>query len=193
MIHVEIQKWLLRVYCLNSTLVLTAKVQNLKISDLKGKKQQFIIQTEYVTNGLIYELEQYRRKEKLSIYSALEWTQCFFPITTDQSTSPQAYNHAWKTVYDTVTSLKHNVKKQQNTAHIQQKHLQGFLSLQYIPPCAQLSNREQLVDALQNPQISKITSSRNPLVSMDAYQGEKMGKYVRNTEAKIRRCQKKSK
>ena len=26
---------------------------------------------------------------------------------------------------------------------------------------------------------------------MAAYQGEKMGKYVRNTEAKIRRCQKK--
>ena len=74
------------------------KSANLKISDLEGKKQQFVIQTEYVTNGLIYELEQYRRKEKLSIYSALEWTQCFFPITTDQSTSPQAHNHAWKSV-----------------------------------------------------------------------------------------------
>ena len=32
------------------------KSANLKISDLEGKKQQFVIQAEYVTNGLIYDL-----------------------------------------------------------------------------------------------------------------------------------------
>ena len=87
-------------------------------------------------------------------------------------------------MYDTVTSLKHNIKKDKNTIDIQEEHLKGFLSQQYIPPFAQLSNWEQLVDALQNPPMSKITSSRNPLVSMAAYQGEQIGKYVRNTEAK---------
>ena len=118
------------------------------------------------------------------------WTESFFPMTNHQSTSAQAHNHAWKTVYDTVTSLKRNLKKDKNTIAIQEEHIKGFLSQQYIPPCARPSNREQLADALQNPPISKITSSRNPLVSMAVYQGEMMGKYVRNTEAKVRRCKK---
>ena len=167
------------------------KRENLKTFYLHGNKQHLLITTDYVTNGLIYELEQYRWKEKLSIDSALEWTECFFPMTTHQGTSAQAHNHAWKTVYDRVTSLKCNVKKDKSTIDIQQEHLEGFLLLQYIPPSARLSNRKQLVDALQNPPMNKIRSSTNPLVSMAAYQGELMGKYVRNTEAKITRCQKK--
>ena len=124
------------------------KRENLKTSYLQGNKQHLLITTDYVTNGLIYELEQYRWKEKLSIDSALEWIECFFPMTTHQSTSAQAHNHAWKTVYDRVTSLKHSVKKDKSTINIQQEHLEGFLLLQYIPPSAQLSNKEQLVDAL---------------------------------------------
>ena len=68
-------------------------------------------------------------------------------MTNHQSTSAQAHNHVWKTVYDTVTSLKCNLKKDKNTIAIQEEHLEGFLSKQYIPPCARPSNREQLADA----------------------------------------------
>ena len=111
------------------------KSANLKITDLQHKKP-FLITSEYVTNGLVYELEQYRQKERLGIHSALEWTECFFPITAGQSTSVQAHHYAWKKVYDTVTSLKHNVKKDKNTMDIKEEHLKGFLSQQYILPFA---------------------------------------------------------
>ena len=49
---------------------------------------------------------------------------------------------------------------------------------------------EQLIDGLQNPPINKITSSRNPLLSMVVYQGEVMGTYVRKTESKIKKARK---
>ena len=42
------------------------KYTNLKVSDLQVKKP-FLITSECVTNGMVYELEQYRQKEKLSI------------------------------------------------------------------------------------------------------------------------------
>ena len=41
------------------------KRANLKTSYLQGNKQHLLITTDYVTNGLIYELEQHRWKEKL--------------------------------------------------------------------------------------------------------------------------------
>ena len=46
------------------------KSANLKVSHLQAKKP-FLITSECVTNGLVYELEQYRQKEKLNIHSAL--------------------------------------------------------------------------------------------------------------------------
>ena len=39
---------------------------------------------------------------------------------------------------------------------------------------------------MQNPPVSKINSSPNPLLSMAAYQGEVFGTYVKNTESKMK-------
>ena len=48
---------------------------DLKISDLLDSKSNMSIKQECITNGLIYELEQYRHKENLPVGTALHWTE----------------------------------------------------------------------------------------------------------------------
>ena len=61
----------------------------------------------------------------------------------------------------------------------------------YIVPQTRACPMEQLIDGLQNPPINKIISSRNPLLSMAVYQGEVIGTYVRKTESKIKKQERK--
>ena len=56
----------------------------------------------------------------------------------------------------------------------------------FIIPQTRPSSREQLIQAMQNPPVSKVNSSQNPLLSMAAYQGEVFGRYVKNTESKMK-------
>ena len=75
----------------------------LKISNLWNNTASVSIKTEHITNGLIYELERYRCKEKLPTTTALKWTEQFFPKGTNHSTNVRPHSKAWETVYDRVT------------------------------------------------------------------------------------------
>ena len=76
------------------------KAAGLKIVDLQSNNRRNVIKEEHITNGLIYELEQYRRKEKVPLKKALQWTQEYFPKVPNLSETVQAHSHAWKSVYE---------------------------------------------------------------------------------------------
>ena len=144
-----------------------------------------IVRQEHTTNGLIYELEKYQRKEKLPLKTALQWTEQFFAKTPNQSTSVQAHSKAWKCVYEKITKEKHNTKKKEKDKCIHQEHVAGFMAQQFVIPHLKLDSREQLSGALENPTVQKIMSSPSPVLAMAQYQGEMFGKYVKNTEVKL--------
>ena len=47
-------------------------------------------------------------------------------------------------------------------------------------------SRDQLIDAMENPPLLKIVSDPQPLLAMAEYQGGVMGKYVKQTEQKLK-------
>ena len=49
-------------------------------------------------------------------------------------------------------------------------------------PQVQASSRQNFIEALENPPLETIYSSRNPLLAMAEYQGAVMGKYVHKLE-----------
>ena len=117
------------------------KVAGLKITDLQRNMERDVIKEEHITNGLFYELEQYRCKEKLPLKTALQWTLEYFPKLPNLSESVQAHSHAWKSVYGKVTTEKHKVrKKDAHNAKIVQAHITGFLAQHFIIPQARPSS-----------------------------------------------------
>ena len=72
----------------------------LKISNLRNNTASVSIKAEHITNGLIYELERYRCKEKLPTTTALKWTEQFSPKGTNHSTNVHPHSKVWETVYD---------------------------------------------------------------------------------------------
>lgn len=158
---------------------------NLKISDLLDSNSNKSIKQEHITNGLIYELEQYRHKENLPVGTVLHWTEQFFPRIDGQSANVQAHSKAWKSVYERIMTQKHKVTKSKDHINVHKEHVVGFMQQSFIIPQTWLTQREQLTQSMQNAPLNKILSSHNPLLAMAEYQGEVFGKYVKNTESKM--------
>ena len=159
----------------------------LKLLHLKNGSIEYHIHPKYVTNGLIYELEKYRRSKNLPRRSIIQWTSRFFPQSALQNPNPDAHYHAWTSLYTQVTRQTHDATKVKSDTDVSQAHLQGYLSQLFIFPEVQASPSEQMTSALSNPPTEKIQSSAQPLLAIAKYQGEVFGKYVQQTDAKLDR------
>ena len=157
----------------------------LKLLHLKNGSIEYHIHPKYVTNGLIYELEKYRRSKNLPRRSIIQWTSHFFPQSASQNPNPNAHYHAWTSLYTEVTRQTHDATKVKSDTDVNQAHLQGYLSQLFIFPQVQASPSEQMTSALSNPPTEKIQSSAQPLLAIAKYQGEVFCKYVWQTDAKL--------
>ena len=105
-----------------------------------------------------------------------------FPKLRSQSDNVHAHRKAWKSLYDSITRQQHNVKKNRGDILVQQEILNGIMQQQFRVPQVQASSRQNFIEALENPPLEKISSSRDPLLAMAEYQGAVMGKYVHKLE-----------
>ena len=129
---------------------------------------------------------------KPSSWDCFTLNRTVLPRIDGQSANVQAHSKAWKSVYERITTQKHKVMKSRDHINIHKEHVVGFMQQSFIIPQTWLTQREQLTRSMQNPPLNKILSSHNPLLSMAEYQGEVFGKYVKNTESKMQREEKKS-
>ena len=100
----------------------------LKLLHLKNGSIEYHIHPKYVTNGLIYELEKYRRSKNLPRRSIIQWTSRFFPQSALQNPNSDAHYHAWTSLYTQVTRQTHDATKVKSDTDVSQAHLQGYLS-----------------------------------------------------------------
>ena len=159
------------------------KEAGLKLLHLKDGSIEYNVHPEHVTNGLIYELEKYRRSMNLPKRSVIQWTKRFFPQSALQNANPSAHTQAWNYLYTQVTKQTHDATKLKSDTDINKVHLHGYLSQLFIFPHKQATSTEQIASALSNPPIEKIQSSAQPLLAIAKYQSEAFGKYVQQTDA----------
>ena len=158
----------------------------LKISDLTELNDNFHIRHEHITNGLIYELEKYQQSKRLPTKFAMKWTNNFFPIQSKHSMKEFTHSCAWASIYNQVTKQKHKVKKVKTNIEVEEQIIAGFLMQPFRILEVRKDSRDQLIDAMENPPLLKIVSDPQPLLAMAEYQGGVMGKYVKQTEQKLK-------
>ena len=132
------------------------KQAGLKLLHLNDGSKEYNVHPQYVTNGLIYELEKYRRSMNLPKRSVIQWTKCFFPHSALQNANPSTHTNTWNSLYTQVTKQTHDARKVKSDTAINKAHLQGYLSQLFIFPQIQASSSEQITSALSNPPIEKI-------------------------------------
>ena len=128
-----------------------------------------------LTNGLIYELEVYRRQRSHSWKHASGWVKSLFQVDVH---CEHALTISWTKLHTTVQT------KQKNSAY--KAAYQEFLETSYTLPKPRPTPKQVLQNKLDNIPTA-IQASQNPLLEMASYTGAAIGNYVQKTEAKIQR------
>ena len=157
-----------------------------KISYLTELNGNFHIKHEHITNGLIYELEKSRWSKGLPKKFAMKWTNDFSPIQSKHSVNELTHSAAWASIYNQVTKQKHNVKKVKTNIEVEEEIIAGFLMQPFRIPEVRKNSQDQLIDAMENPPLLKIVSDPQPFLAMGEYEGGVIGKYVKQTEQKLK-------
>ena len=85
-----------------------------------------------------------------------------------------------------VTKQKHKVEKVKTNIEVEEQIIAGFLMQPFRIPEVRKDSQDQLIDAMENPPLLKIVSDPQPLLTMAEYQGGVMGKYLKQTEQKLK-------
>ena len=116
----------------------------------------------------------------------MKWTNNFFPIQSKHSMNEFTHSCAWASIYNQVTKQKHKVKKVKTNIEVEEQIIAGFLMQPFRIPEVRKDSQDQLIGAMENPPLLKIVSDPQPLLAMAEYQGGVMGKYVKQTEQKLK-------